>query len=126
MPGAFNKICVDCGQEYRGMKDSRYCPNCKRRRKAEAGKNGGLTNEAKQNETAEQIAEKVGINPGDRVSLRPQTFGDGHMYGEVVWVHPGRRYAVVEFTVQPKAPRWGALRPPVRLRECFLLARKKR
>lgn len=124
MPGAYNKICADCGQEYRGMKDSRYCPNCKRKRRVEAGRKGGLVTQAKRDEPTEEIRENQAVKLGDQVSLRPQTFAESHMYGKVVWIHPDRRYAVVEFTVQPKTPRWGKPRPPVRLRECFHLARK--
>ncbi len=127
MPGGFKKICVDCGETYRGLKDSRYCPNCKRQRRVEAGRKGGqATQRAKaeaRNEAAERIARNGGIKVGDRVSVRPKTFADGAMYGEVVWIHPELRYAVVEFSVQPQAPRWGQVRPPARLRECFVLMR---
>jgi hypothetical protein len=106
------------------MKDSRYCPNCKRKRRVEAGRKGGSVTQAKRNEPSEEIRENKAVKLGDQVSLRPKTFANGAMYGEVVWIHPELRYAVVEFSVQPQAPRWGKPRPPVRLRECFHLARK--
>lgn len=108
------------------MKDSRCCPNCKRKRREEAGRKGGLVTRDKRNETTEEFRKNRAVKLGDQVSLRPKTFADGHMYGKVVWIHPDRRYAVVEFTVQPKTPRWGTPRPPVRLRECFHLAKKSR
>lgn len=128
MAEAFNKICEDCGTAYRGRKNSRYCQNCKRKRTLQGARKGGLTTQAARAEgkyePTGQIPRTSGIKVGDRVSVRPATFGDGHMYGKVVWIHPDRRYAVVEFTFEPKQPRWGKLRPVAKIRECFHLAHK--
>ena len=60
---------------------------------------------------------------GEKVSLRPQTFGKGAMEGTVTYIHPQGRFAMVEFQVRVKAPWWAEARPAV-LRECVQLARK--
>ena len=38
---------------------------------------------------------------GDKVSVRPETFGRGVREGKVIWIHPDKRFAMVEFEVQP-------------------------
>lgn len=61
---------------------------------------------------------------GDKVSHRPQTFGDGPMEGEVTYIHPKGRYAMVEFTLdQRKLPPWLRGKKRIVIRECFQLAR---
>ena len=59
---------------------------------------------------------------GEKVSVRPVTFGKEHVEGKVVWIHPEGRYALVEFEEHSKGPR----PKKIRLRECFWLARKDR
>lgn len=63
---------------------------------------------------------------GEKVTIRPATFGDGVMEGKVVYIHPREHYALVEFAVMSNGPKWGQKRKTVRLRECFLLRRKER
>ena len=63
---------------------------------------------------------------GDKVSVRPQTFGTGHMEGKVVWLHPDKRFALVEFEIQQQGPLWGKKPGKIRLRECFALQREKK
>lgn len=120
----WNKICEDCGREYKGLKDTTCCANCMRKRRGEVGERNPMVAKGKRIEPTEQISKRENVKLGDWVSLRPQTFSDGHMYGKVVWIHPDKRYAVVEFTVEPKKPRWGKARPAVKLRECFHLTRE--
>lgn len=66
------------------------------------------------------------MNIGDKVSVRPQTFGSSHMEGKVVWIHPDKRFALVEFAVEAKGPKWGRKTGKIRLRECFALRREKK
>lgn len=63
---------------------------------------------------------------GDRVGIRPKTFGKGAMTGEVVWIHPRERYVLVEFEIEPQGPKWLQTRKTVRLRECFLSAKRRK
>lgn len=65
------------------------------------------------------------MNIGDKVSVRPQTFGDGAMKGKVIWIHPDQRFALVEFEIQQKGPLWGKKPGKIRLRECFPLSKQK-
>ena len=61
---------------------------------------------------------------GDKVSQRPQTFGDGPMEGKVAYIHSKGRFAMVEFTLdQGKLPSWLRGKKPIVIRECFQLAR---
>lgn len=63
---------------------------------------------------------------GDKVGVHPKTFGRGGMQGRVVWIHPKRRFAVIEFEIQPQGPKWAKKPGKIRLRECFQLARESR
>ena len=62
---------------------------------------------------------------GDKVSVRPQTFGGKTIEGRMVYVHPKERFAVVEFEIEQKGPRWLQKPGKIRLRESFFLTRKE-
>lgn len=66
------------------------------------------------------------MNIGDKVSVRPETFGRGVIEGKVIWIHPDKRFALVEFEVQPQGPKWETQRRKIRLRECFPMLRKEK
>ena len=63
---------------------------------------------------------------GDKVSVRPETFGRGVREGTVIWIHPDKRFALVEFEVQTQGPKWKKQRRKIRLRECFPMLRKEK
>lgn len=62
---------------------------------------------------------------GDKVGVHPKTFGKGGMPGRVVWIHPQERFALVEFEIEPQGPKWAKKPGKIRLRECFLMVRKR-
>lgn len=127
MSSAWKNTCKACGAIYRGTKGSDYCPNCRRERRLEGARKGGKISQQRQHKTkAEERAgqaqhQKVRLNA--EVSVHPLTFGKGYQTGKVVWIHPEGRFAIVEFEIKPQQPRRGKEKTPVRLRECFLLAR---
>lgn len=66
------------------------------------------------------------MNIGDKVSVRTETSGRGVREGKVIWINPDKRFALVEFEVQPQGPKWEKQRRKIRLRECFPMLRKEK